>query len=69
MSTIKQILTIHVICLFASAALATDAERIELSKQVIKLSQGELVAQQMLDLLVPAITGLSLQQNPNLSDE
>ena len=66
---IKPVLCGVVMILAAKIAFAGDAERLALSKRVIELSQGELVAQQMLDFLVPAITGLSLQHNPDLTNE
>ncbi len=69
MSATQRLLVVFTLYLFAGDAFARDAERIELSKEVVRLSQGEVAAQQMLDFLTPAIMGLSLQQNPDLSEE
>lgn len=66
---LKRIFAGHLMCLIIGFPAAASAEPIELARQLVQVSQGETIMQQMFDALTPQIMSMALGKDPNLSAE
>lgn len=66
---LQRIFAGQLLLIIAGFSHTAHAEPIDLARELVQLSQGETVLNQMFETLTPQIMGLALNKNPDLSDE